>query len=102
VFPGETDPAVALERYRDEILSPEAISLEMSLDFERLPHPSAGSALRAVYIGTFQDNPASLEGDVTAFALPSGGVVFDGWAQEGTYQQFAEEVHTMAASTEPA
>jgi hypothetical protein len=29
-------------------------------------------------------------------------VVFDGWAQEGTYQQFAEEVHTMAASTEPA
>jgi hypothetical protein len=102
VFPGETDPAAALERYRDEILSPEAVNLEMSSEFERLPHPYAGTALRAFYIGTFQHNPASLEGDVTAFALPSGGVVFDGWAQEGTYQQFAEEVHTMAASTEPA
>jgi hypothetical protein len=102
VFPGETDPEVALERYRDEILSPEAINLEMSSEIERVPHPSAGTALRAFYIGTFQDNPASLEGDVTAFTLPSGGIVFDGWAQEGTYQQFAEEVHRMAAGTEPA
>jgi hypothetical protein len=102
VFPGVTDPSVALERYRDEVLAPEAITLEMSSEVEHLPHPSAGSALRAFYVGTFQDNPSSLEGDVTALILPSGGVVFDGWAQEGTYQQFADDVHDMAAKAVPA
>jgi hypothetical protein len=103
VFPGEADASVALERYRDEILAPESLNLEMSSDVEPVPHPpSAGSALRAFYVGTFQDNPSPLEGDVTAFALPSGGVVFDGWAQEGTYQQFADDVHGMASGAEPA
>jgi hypothetical protein len=103
VFPGEADPATVLDRYIAKVLQPEALRLQLSPDVERVPLGSGIAAVRRFYAGTFQGNPAPLEGDLTAFALLSGrGVVFDGWAQEGAYQQFAEEVKRMAATAEVA
>lgn len=96
VFQAESDPAVVLDRYVEEVLTPEALNLRVSPTAETVPLPSAGTGVRRFYVGTFQDNPAPLEGDVTAMALPNGkGVAVDGWAQEGTYQQFADDVHRM-------
>jgi hypothetical protein len=101
VFPGEADPATMLDRYVAEVLQPEAIRLQLSEEVEQEPLGSGITALRRFYAGSFQNNPAPLEGDLTAFAIPSGpGVVFDGWAQQGAYQQFAGEVRTMAGTAE--
>jgi hypothetical protein len=100
VFPGEVEASVVLDRYVQDVLAPEAINLRMAPG-RPVPIPSAESALRRFYVGTFRDNPAPLEGDLTGMAL-SGivGVALDGWAQEGTYQQFVEDVHRMAATVE--
>jgi hypothetical protein len=103
VFPEETDPAGALETYIEEILRPEAIELQIAEDVQQVPMPGGITALRRFYVGTFADNPAPLEGDVTAFVLPGGlAAVFDGWANEGTYREFAPEVHAMAETAENA
>jgi hypothetical protein len=101
VFPGEVEASVVLDRYVQEVLASEAINLEVAPTARPVSIPSAESALRRFYVGTFRDNPAPLEGDVTGMAL-SGivGVAVDGWAQEGTYQQFVEDVHRMAATVE--
>jgi hypothetical protein len=101
VFPAESDPAVVLDRYVQEVLTPEALNLRVSPTAETVPIPAAGTGVRRFYVGTFQDNPAPLEGDVTAMALSNTGVAADGWAQEGTYQQFAEDVHRMAETVRP-
>jgi hypothetical protein len=103
VFPGQSDPAAVLDRYVQEILTPEALSLRVSPTAETVSIPSAGTGVRRFYVGTFQDNPAPLEGDVTGMVLPNGqGVAVDGWAQEGTYEQFADDVHRMAETVRPA
>jgi hypothetical protein len=103
VLPDETDPAGALEAYVEGVLRPEAMELQLAEEVEEVPMPDGTIALRRFYVGTFADNPGPLEGNVTAFVLPGGpAVVFDGWAGEGSYREFAPEVHAMARTAETA
>lgn len=103
VLPDETDPAGALEAYVEGVLRPEAMELQLAEEVEEVPMPDGIVALRRFYVGTFEDNPGPLEGDVTVFVLPGGpAVVFDGWAGEGSYREFAPEVHAMARTAETA
>jgi hypothetical protein len=102
VIPEEADPGAALDAYVEEVLRLEAVELQIAEE-EEIPMPQGVTALRRFYVGTFADDPAPLEGDVTALVLPGGpAVVFDGWANEGAYRGFAPQVHTMAATTEHA
>jgi hypothetical protein len=99
--PSPTDPADALDSYVDDVLQPEAVDLHVSDTTEEVELPGGFTGLRRAYLGRFVDNPSPLEGQATAFALPGGPtVVFDGWAQEGSYQTFAGEVDAMAGTTE--
>lgn len=103
VLPDETDPPGALEAYVEGVLRPEAMELQLAEEVEEVPMPDGIVALRRFYVGTFEDNPGPLEGDVTVFVLPGGpAVVFDGWAGEGSYREFAPEVHAMARTAETA
>jgi hypothetical protein len=103
VLPDESDPVGALEAYVEGVLRPEAVELQLAEEVEEVPMPDGTIALRRFYVGTFADNPGPLEGDVTAFVLPGGpAVVFDGWAGEGSYREFAAEVHAMARTAETA
>jgi hypothetical protein len=102
-YRSETDAVTALDRYVAEVLMPEAIDLRISDSGQQVGLPSGGLALRRFYVGTFRDNPATLEGEITGFLLPSGSaVVFDGWAERGSYQRFADEVQRMIDSARPA
>jgi hypothetical protein len=102
-YPGSSDAGTTLDRYVEEVLTPESIDLRISDAVQEVGLPSGVTALRRFYVGTFQDNPITLEGEITAFVLPSGdAVVFDGWSHRGSYQSFAEEVQLMIESAEPA
>ena len=95
------DAGSALDAYLDDVLTPEATELQVSDVTEEVPLPGGIAALRRAYVGRFVDNPATLEGEVTAFVLATGEVVvFDGWAQEDSYRLFVEEVDAMAGTSE--
>jgi hypothetical protein len=98
-----TDAATALDRYVDEVLTPESLDVRISEAIQQVGLPWGGIALRRFYVGTFRENPTTLEGEITAFVLPSGeAVVFDGWAHRGSYQRFAADVQSMIESVRSA
>jgi hypothetical protein len=56
-----------------------------------------------VYVGTFGDVQAPIEGEVVAVVSPSGvGVVFDGWSTSGQLRFAIEDIRTMVRTAEIA
>jgi hypothetical protein len=56
-------------------------------------------AVQGEYVGSFEDIPFPIEGQITTLVPPSGtAVAFDAWAPPGRFASIAEDVTTMVAS----
>jgi hypothetical protein len=95
-FPFEGTPEELFDAYVEEILRPQASQLQTAEQLE-IVHLDAGfTAVRGLYFGVFGDRNASIEGELTTALVPGGiGVVFDGWAETGTYEFVRDEVNHM-------
>lgn len=95
-FPYEGTPEELFDAYIEGALRPQASQLETTEQLD-IMHLDAGfTAVRGFYFGVFGERNASIEGELTTVVVPGGiGVVFDGWAETGTYHFFRDEVNHM-------
>lgn len=85
-----------LNHYIDIKLTPGASSLQTSPVADPLVVGPGINAVRASYIGVFNGVQAPIEGELTAVITPDGsGLVFDGWAQEGSLGFVLEDIRAM-------
>ena len=85
-----------LSAYVRDVLEPDSGQLHVSevRGPIRLGEGLTGS--RIVYVGTFGDVQAPIEGEVTAVVSPSGtGVVFDGWGPSGQLRFAIDDIRAM-------
>ena len=97
-FPG--DELELLRQYVEEVLEPDADQLSVS-EIGRVQLGGGRTGARAVYVGSFGDVQAPIEGQVTAVVTGSGdGVIFDGWAPSGLLQYVIDDIEAMVANAE--
>lgn len=101
--PGDgLDPGMVLENYVDQVIAPQALDVSVS-EPQPIQLSSGLGAERQSYVGTFQEAPSPLEGDITGLTGPGGtGVIIDGWTPEGQFLTYAGEIHAMADTAEVA
>lgn len=92
-----------LAAYVEEVLEPDAEQLRVSETVEPVALSGGLTGSRIVYVGTFGDVQAPIEGEVVAVVSPSGvGVVFDGWSTSGQLRFAIEDIRTMVRTAEIA
>ena len=92
-----------LAAYVEEVLEPDAEQLRVSETVEPVALRGGLTGSRIVYVGTFGDVQAPIEGEVVAVVSPSGvGVVFDGWSTSGQLRFAIEDIRTMVRTAEIA
>lgn len=92
-----------LAAYVDEVLEPDAGQLRVSETVGSVALNDGLTGSRIVYVGTFGDVQAPIEGEVTAVVSPTGvGVVFDGWAPSGQLRFVIDDIRTMVRTAEIA
>jgi hypothetical protein len=95
-LPFEGSPEELFDAYVEEILRSEASQLEAADQLETVHLDAGFTAVRGFYFGVFGERNASIEGELTTVLVPGGiGVVFDGWAETGSYQFVRDEVNHM-------
>ena len=88
-----TDVVAALDAVRSEWLATGTVTAE---PVGQATSARAGAAAFGFhYSGTFPDQAAPLEGEVTGYAGTSLTVLFDGWADFGGYRNVSDEVAEM-------
>ncbi len=85
-----TDIAAALAGLRNDWLATGKVTAS-EIEATASERPGA-TAHRFTYSGTFPDQAAPVEGEVTGFAGTSVTVVFDGWAGFGDYASVRDEI----------
>jgi hypothetical protein len=95
-FPFEGSPEDLFQEYVENVLTPQASQVQTTDQLE-IVHLDVGfTAVRGFYFGVFGDRNASIEGELTTLLVPGGtGVVFDGWAEAGSYRLVRDEVDQM-------
>jgi hypothetical protein len=95
-FSFQGSPEQLFDEYVANVLRPQASQLRTAEQVE-IVHLDAGfTAVRGFYFGVFGERNASIEGEVTTTLVPGGtGIVFDGWAETGSYQLVRDEVNHM-------
>lgn len=95
-FSFQGTPEELFDAYVEKALTPQASQHQTAEQLE-VVHLDAGfSAARGFYFGVFGERNASIEGELTTALVPGGtGVVFDGWAETGSYQSVRDEVNHM-------
>jgi hypothetical protein len=88
-----TDVAAALNALRDEWLATGTVTASAVAELQSA-RPGA-TALGFDYSGTFPDQGAPVEGEVTGYGGTSVTVLFDGWADFGGYRNVSDEVAEM-------
>lgn len=95
-FPFQGTPEELFDAYVENALTPQASQLQTAEQLE-VVHLDAGfTAARGFYFGVFGERNASIEGELTTALVPGGmGIVFDGWAETGSYRAVRDEVDHM-------
>jgi hypothetical protein len=95
-FSFQGSPEELFDEYVLNVLAPQASQIRTTEQLE-IVHLDAGfTAVRGFYFGVFGERNASIEGELTTVLVPGGtGVVFDGWAETGSYQFVRDEVNHM-------
>lgn len=98
-FSFQGTPEELFDAYVENTLTPQASQLQTAEQLE-VVHLDAGfTAARGFYFGVFGERNASIEGELTTALVPGGmGIVFDGWAETGSYRHVRDEVDRMVQS----
>jgi hypothetical protein len=98
-FSFQGSPEELFDAYVENMLTPQASHLQTAEQIE-VVHLDAGfTAARGFYFGVFGERNASIEGELTTALVPGGmGIVFDGWAETGSYRLVRDEVDRMVQS----
>jgi hypothetical protein len=101
--PTSRTPEALARYYATEILQPQANRLQVSDHLDVIALPSGVPAVRFTYFGDFDQSGVPIEGEVTVAVSPAGnGVIFDGWAPEGSLQYVNGDIETMVEQAEVA
>jgi hypothetical protein len=100
-FSFEGSPEELFRAYVADVLTPQASQIQAAEELE-IVHLDVGfTAVRGFYFGVFGERNASIEGELTTLLAPEGtGIVFDGWAETGSYQWVRDEVNSMVQALE--
>jgi hypothetical protein len=89
-------PEELFNAYVTDVLTPQASQIQTADDLELVHLPAGFTAVRGFYFGVFGERNASIEGELTTVVVPGGmGIVFDGWAETGSYRFVRDEVDDM-------
>jgi hypothetical protein len=92
-----TDLVAALTRLRDEWAASGTVTA--SQIEEATDRRGGQPGMRFAYSGTFSDLPATVEGEVTAFAGTGIVVIFDAWGGVGDFVSISGDVAAMIDAT---
>lgn len=82
--------------YVANVLRPQASQIKTAEQLEIVHLDIGFTAVRGFYFGVFGERNASIEGELTAVLIAGGtGIVFDGWAETGSYRSVRDEVDHM-------
>ena len=95
-FSFQGSPEELFRAYIADVLTHQASQIQAAEQLE-VVHLNVGfTAVRGFYFGVFGERNASIEGELTTLLVPDGtGIVFDGWAETGSYQWVRDEVNAM-------
>jgi hypothetical protein len=99
-LPFQGSPEDLFNDYVANVLTPQASQIRTAEQLE-IVHLDVGfTAVRGFYFGVFGERNASIEGELTTVLIPGGtGIVFDGWAETGSYRFVRDEVDSIVLST---
>lgn len=95
-LPFQGTPEDLFNDYVANVLRPQASQIQTADQLEIVHMDIGFTAVRGFYFGVFGDRNASIEGELTTMLIPGGtGIVFDGWAETGSYRSVRDEVDHM-------
>lgn len=95
-LPFRGTPEDLFNDYVANVLRPQASQIQTVEQLEIVHLDIGFTAVRGFYFGVFGERNASIEGELTTVLLPGGtGIVFDAWAEIGSYRSVRDEVDHM-------
>jgi hypothetical protein len=95
-LPFDGSPEELFDDYLANVLTPQASQIHTAEQLEIVHLDIGFTAVRGFYFGVFGERNSSIEGELTTVLIPDGiGIVFDGWAETGSYRLVRDEVDTM-------
>jgi hypothetical protein len=95
-LPFQGNPEDLFNDYVANVLRSQASQIKTAEQLEIVHLDIGFTAVRGFYFGVFGERNASIEGELTTVLIPGGtGIVFDGWAETGSYRFVRDEVDHM-------
>lgn len=95
-LPFQGSPEDLFDDYVTNVLKPQASQIHTAEQLEVVHMDIGFTAVRGFYFGVFGERNSSIEGELTTVLIPGGtGIVFDGWAETGSYRFVRDEVDHM-------